>query len=806
MSTTGHTAAGARVGRARLTPGQLWQVPTFLAGALAFLAVALSAPVRRPPEVWQFDGAVIALRQGLQRGQDPDSLAALAETALAQVYHFGDRAAEVYFLAGSAFYRQARVRPPAQCCELWARATEHLEKAQQLGVEERDQPALEFRLGWALYQQGRDIPRALELMTRSAERGAENPLDGYQLLVQAQMKLTPPDLEAALAASRKVIEMTDDRDADGLAKARLAHAELLLRKDLRAEVVQELDRVGPKVSRPLRLQARLLQVRCCEQEGLWAKALAVWKGLLPDAAFVPGGRARVLYAIGWCNVQLDPPDEVHAAQAWEETLKLGGPEGQAAGLRLGGLRLFGSSPDAARALEAWRQALGPVGAQADYRNPYLELAEVRSLFERALTLFADLQDYDRMRAAAEQYAKLAPPGLAQEKVAQASEAQAKKLQADAKAPVEEVRTHYRQAAEAYEQAAKDRPDKEGFAALWRSARCFLEAHDTARAAVVLTQLDRLDQGDARLAEGWFLLAEAYRAAEQPDKARPAYLRSMQYAATPFAARARYQLALEAADRKDWKAAEDILQPNLAALAGDREAHEKSLYQMAWVQLQKQDFGRASFFLKQATGRYPNNPRALLVRGELAECYRRLADQAYRTEQEQRQTFGPDLSEEKQDVLRHHQETRRKWLREAAAVYQALADEVRERKRQRKLTDLEDVLARRATLGLAECHHDLGEFREALRLYLGLVRGHRAKIETLIACERLIQLQDLAQKTDLLPDDGRRELAEAVREALPQAQADLAGMNKDSHDFRGDNVWSWQRWQQWLTVEQKRLGG
>ena len=60
-----------------------------------------------------------------------------------------------------------------------------------------------------------------------------------------------------MQVSRKIVELTDDRDAEGLAQARLAHAGLLLRKDARAEAIKELDRIGARAPEALRLKARL---------------------------------------------------------------------------------------------------------------------------------------------------------------------------------------------------------------------------------------------------------------------------------------------------------------------------------------------------------------------------------------------------------------------------------------------------------------------------------------------------------------------------------------------------------------------
>jgi tetratricopeptide (TPR) repeat protein len=810
MTITEQADPVSRVGRGRWTPGQLWQVPTFLIGLGAFLAVAASSPIRHPSESRQFDAVVYELRQGLQKNEPPAALVGLADRVLSQVHEFGDRAAEVHFLAGCAYFRQAQGNTPEPARADWQRVVEHLEEALQLGSDERDLPALEYRLGWALYALSRDVPRALELMSRAIDRGAEQPLEGYRLLLRAYLQLPVPDYEAALAASRKVVELTDDRDADALAQGRLNHAELLLRRDQRAEAIRELDRIGPKVSRPLRARARLLEATNCEHEGMWSKALLLWNDLLRDAEQVPGGRARVLYAVGLCSAQLEMPDYPRAVKAWQEALKLGGVEGQAAGLRLGGLRLFGPNADTTQGLDDWRQALAGLVTAASYRNPYLELSEVRALFDQAITLFQETQDYERMQAVAELYRKLVPQGHADEQVARAAEERANQLQRDQHKPAEEVHACHRRAAEWWLVCANTRTDKTNFEALWHSATCFLLGRDADQATKVLLQLEQLDQGDVRLAEGWFRLAELRRELGHKDDAKQAYYRSMQYATTPFAAQARYQLARAAVERMSWDKAAEILEPNLVGPPVDREAHEKSMYEMAWVQLQKPDFGRAAFYLDKATVLYPHNPRALLLRGQLAECYRHFANDAYQKEVKAREDFQGSLTAEQQlqldEYLLHCRTTRQDWLRKAIDTYQRIADVLREQEGQRALTALEGVLGRRAVLGMAECHHDRGEYLEALRLYQGLMQRNRCKIESLIACERIVQLHNLALKADLLAPEGQTEVVAAARAALHLAGQDLRQMDANGPEFQGNNVWSWQRWQQWIAAEQQRMNG
>jgi tetratricopeptide (TPR) repeat protein len=784
-------------------------VPAFLVGLSALLTVAASTPIRPPAERWRFENSLGTLRQGLKRNEDPNALVALAETALTQVHRFGDRAAEVHFLAGSAYYRQALIYPAALARDAWPRVIEQLEEALQLGVDEEDVAPLQYRLGRALLSLNRDVPRALELMARSADRGAENKLAAYQELADAYLKLAVPDIDAALDASHRVIDLTDEREVDTLAQARLALAELLLRKEQRLDAIRELERIGPPASRPLRTKARLLQVRTCESEGQWAQALAAWQELLADATEVPGGRARVQYGIGWCSAHLERPDFDRAKHAWRDALQLGGEAGQAAGLRLGGLRLFGPKPSVDRGIDAWQRALESTQAPADYRNPFLSLGEARALFDHAIEMLAEEQEYEKMRAVAELYRKLASDGQAELKVAEAAEAQARKRRTDPNTPpTEDLRAHFLDAGECLLRAAQARPGKERADLFGHSFRCFLEANNVDRAAEVLVQLDGLDRDDPRLAEGWYLLAETSQASQQWSKAEQAYHRCMQYATTPFAAQARYQLALNVAEKRNWKQAEEILQPNLLSADLDRDAHEKSLYQMAWIKFQQRDFDRALFFLEQATGRYANGPRVLLARSQIAECHRRLADQAYDKEQafwkeKANSAFSEEDKLQIDEMIFHQREMRRGRLREAAKVYQALIDELLERQRAHELSDLESLLSRRAMLGLAECCHDQGMYLEALRLYQSLVQKHRARIETLIACERLVQLRDLDAKVDLLAPDGRREVIASARSALILAQSDLANMRPEAADFQGAGVWTWQNWQQWIAAELAR---
>jgi tetratricopeptide (TPR) repeat protein len=802
---------GSKVGRARRALGQLWQVPTFFAGLLAVLALAASNPWRHPSPASEFEETLTTLRRGLEGSQDGDTLVGVADKALIQLPQFEQRAAEVHFLAGSAYLVQAQQRNKGQSRELWPRAAEHLERALTLGVDEQDLPTLQYRLGLALCRQDKDLPRAIELMTQAADHRAAPTLAGCRSLLHAYLKLQPPDLDGALAASQRVLELIDERDSETLARARLHHVDLLLRKGLRTEAVKELERVGPQVATTLRLQARLLRARICQEEGLWAQAAAIWKEILPDSEQAPGGPAAVYYQLGTCYQQAEPPDLAAAARAWQEALKLGGPEGQAAGLRLGELRLTARPPALAQALEDWRLALAPVQSAAGFQNPHLSLAQVRELFDLAVRQATQEENHAQARAFAELYRKVAPPGVAEEKQATAAEALARLLQArlDRKeqgVKLDTVRSEFRRAAQAFEQVAMAASQADQPEALWRATRCYLDGGEPDRAAAVLARYVQADRSnEQRLAEGWFSLGEAFRVQDKKEQARQAYYKCIEYPNTPYACRARYHLAVElitasGAGPKELGQARDILEQNIKAQLLDREAHEKSLFKLAWLLVQLQDFDRACIYLKEAAQRYPNNPHALFSRDQLGECYRRLAEQEHQKEMDLEGRSKAALPEEQrqqvESTIARHRSKRREWLDISAHTYRELLDllESRQRASQGKaLSELEQTLLRRAQFNLAENHFDLGEYGEALRLYQLLLQRYRGKVEVLIACFKICQLVAVMNQSP----EQVAQVKQAAQEAVRLAEQDLQAMNADGDDFRGQLVWTRQEWLNWL---------
>ena len=813
--TTSTTTPGSKVGRARRRLSQLWQVPTFLIGLLAIVGVAGSTPWRLTPQEREFALLVSTLRLALEQGEPGDAVVGQAEMVNLRLHLARSRSGEAQFLIGSAYYRQAQKKPAILAKDVWPRAIEHLEEARARGVSDGDKSALQYRLGFSLYQQQMEVPRAVELMMLGVEKGAEQPLQGYQLLVQANLKRTPPSIDGALSASARVLDLTPESEIEAVALARLQHADLLLRKEMRADALKQLERIGPKASRSVRVKARLLQARCCEEDGLWNKAIAIWQELLADTTLVEGGRARVLYALGWCHQKLDPANG-ETQRVWSEALKFGGPEGQAAGLHLGKLRLPLGGKQTIQALADWNEALEKVKSPQDYHNPYVAKEQVIEWFQQAIRQFHDAQDPQKTQAVAELYRKLAPGGIADFGLGEAAEALAKLLAEKLKIHLDnvtlaDVQAQYRRAGEAYEQAAKARPEAERPDSLWRSALCYISADESAQAQQIILQYVKLEPREPRLAEAWHTLGDLYRLERKKDNAHDAYLKCLQYPNTVFAYRSRYYLAVEEIEKSNYPQALDILKQNLVSgglVDIERAWQEKSQFKMSILLMEMGKHGEAEIHLKEFLKLFPENQFALVAREQLGECYRCLA-KVERREQDLAQEMikndmPPDQQDELKDQVQRRNEVRLKLLKAAIKAHQEVADEVKEIfVRTKQLSSHEQTLLRRARLGIGGCLLDDERFAEALEIFRDLQTNHRRTLEAWYASQFIcyavykMPLQEMAKlKAD--------RITEQAKESVRQVVEDVKGLPADHEMFRGPRAIQRDEWLGWADDALRRL--
>jgi tetratricopeptide (TPR) repeat protein len=761
----------------------LWQVPTFLTGLFIFLGVTAVIALRPDRSVRELEHEFARVRAMLGHpGVLVQQHVDLAESILDRIEAEPQKAGEAHFLLGSVYIRLGEQSPGLAGDECRLKALEHLQQAEALGVPAGDLPRLQYRIGILLFHFGKDWPRTIDYLSRSIAHGADDPATGYDLLTTAELRLQPPDLDAALKTNQKELEATNSEEA--AAAVRLRRAEILLNKNLRLEAIKVLERIGPTAPPQVRHAARFLQARCCFEEGLWNKAVPLWKEVLANPLPPATNRARLLLVLGESARRLEPPDDALATSSWHEAQKAGGVEAQTASLYLAKLHLA----DPETALADFTHALEHVETPKNYDNLLIDLTTVRQLLEEGCRSFREARAYEHAQLLAELYQKLALPGQAQERYAEISEAwahdleeQAKKAEPAERARLEaQVRAGFTQAGAAYEKAMNLRPPAEKAELAWRGATCFARAEQPIRALPVLEDLVKLPTTSERKAESWFALGQAHKAVGHTEQARQAFHKSLEFPTSPVASRARLELAGTEIDQKNFDQAEAILQQNLRATGAtpDREAHEKSLYHLGALLYQRGDYLKASVLLKEAVRQYPKNPGARTARARLAGCYLKLAQEAKQKLQS---------PESYADVQAHLVRSRREWLEQALEIYQKLAEYLD--RSGTTPTPADSALQTEAFFAAAQCKFDLEEAKEAFRLYRLLFERYRHRIPSLQAVVKMYmcyQALAVAEKLEVLPD--LRATVNLALEELPAMPAEF---------FEAPQALKRENWRSWL---------
>jgi tetratricopeptide (TPR) repeat protein len=741
MTTSAAPSPAARYrARLRRQQGQLWQVPTFVAGLLALALVATGASVPHDSST-PADRTLAAARAALKdRSGQPEHVYSLAQKALAYAGDSAPAKAEAHLLLGLAAERLAAKALPPRAAELRQEALTHFTQAENLGLAESDQPRLAFCLGRLLSKTQGDPQQVVSYLKRGLPRGTDNPVEGYGLLAQAYLRLPTPDVEAALQANQQQLDLGGDGKT--LAAVRLTRGEILIQLGQYPEAAKVLERIGPAAAADVRRRASYFLAQAYEKTGQWGKAVPLWQELLKTPEQIPDGKARALYTLGLCLLQAAPPNAEAARSAWQQALAEGGEPAQAAAFRLAELDLAGPTPDLARVLDELKGAVDKVQQPREYQNKLLELERAREIFESALRTAQENQAFEQAQQLADLYRHLAPPGTAEERFAVAAEGWARQLDekaahstgSEANTAQAQAQAQWCTAGVAAERAATARGGSQP-ELLWQAGQDYRRGQDNDKAAAVLNQLVHLKLPPDRLAECWLSLAEAHEALEQQDEARQAYLECIKFSTSPASYRARLQLALDMKGKGQADEAVRILQQNLEIIdpSRDRSTYEHSLYALGMLLFEQGHVDKAWVHLKQAAREYPDNREALASRDRLGQCYRQLAEREGQKLKELADPVNRNRPD-RETAQAHYERQRQKWLGEAEDTYQKLKDDLNARAAGRALTEPENKLLRRAAFAVADIDLEANHFSEALRLYLDLAEAHVHQMESLLACQ------------------------------------------------------------------------
>jgi tetratricopeptide (TPR) repeat protein len=764
MATTSAPNGWFPAGPARYRPRQLWQVPVFCAGVLALAGVCLlRALAGGPADVVERDLATARRLAAL-----PDCPVERLQATLGRAFGAAERApvqaGEAHLLLGSAYLHAAGTTPDAAgVAEARRQARTHLEQAETLGVPESDRPRLLYRLGKVWFLTGGEPQRVIDALSHSTE-AADDPVEAYAMLAQAYLRLPQPDLQAALDANWKQLQLPTLNE-EVLAPARLLRGELLLKLQKPDEARAILKFIRPPAPPELVVRAHALQARSYQAEEEWARAAELWKEVLaaPNVPATEAGTFR--YCLGLCHQHLGQLDD--AADDWEKARAAApGEVAQAAEAALAEARLHGPTPQTA--MENFRRLVRDVHTPADWHNTLVDLPTAREVFERGCELYHKTGRHQLAMELAGLYEALAEPGVAQARYARSAEAAARELlesaqrtqPASAARPLaESARGLFREAGRKYEAAlvAAATPAEQADR-LARSANCYVQGEDCAAAVPVLQRWLKAGPPPDRVGEAWFCLGEAYRHLHRDTEAAEAYRECLKHPGIS-ACRARYELALVEIGRGEWDAAADDLDANLKALAGehDDEVQEKTLFALGNLQYRRGNYLMASLILEKALSLYPSSGRGTIGRYQLAECYRNLALQ---------ESQNLRLPERKSpETERHYEGQYRAWLEKAAAGYTEVVHSFADRLNAGPLPDEEESLYRLASTAAGDCRADLGDEKAAVQIYESLAARYHHRVEGLAALAGMARCYWRKGK-----NDEARKTLERVRAALNEMDA------------------------------------
>lgn len=773
----------------RFSLRRLWQVPVFFVGVVAVLAVFLSRGLVTPDPVRQLHHDLDEARRLLERdANDANGALQHAQQAVDHLMYDQGRAAEAFFLLGSAHLRAGDQAGESAAGEHWKEARHCLEEAERRGLSGEDATRLGYRMAKIRFHLREDPAQVVEVLKANVDAAADR-AEALTLLSQAYLRLNPPNLKEALNANKKLREEVPRIGEEILGPAKLTGAKLLLQLNQRDEARKTLEKISDRAPPAILTEKNMLLAGLYQEEHKWKEAAALWRAVLDEKRVPLAEAGSVFYNLGVCCRRLDQSGA--AAEAWNDCLRCSqGEEGQAAALALAELHLHETHPNKAVPLLA--KAVAKVRKADDWKNSLMDLARVRDLFEQAITIYRQAALFDLAVRTAELYERVADPPKAQVRRGELNSDWAKVVQERARAARDEAGCKkeeatadelLRQAAEAHTEAAKLFSEKKDQGEhLWLSAVCSYEGHDYPRAADKLKEIVEREKDNAeRMSEGLFLLGETCRHLNDGKAAESAYKACIERDAR-FTYRARYQLAMLEIETGNIDMAVKELEQNILIehRDSDPEAQEKSRLALCALLYQSaaslpQYYRKVVQHLEGHLDHFAVTPESVRARYQLADSYRQLV--AHDTLTRSASNVSEKLSPEAFD---HYLElNKRSWTR-AAEEFVKLEELIKDAALASLLSLKQQT---EIPFSIAECYFNLGEYEKSLKKYEDLAQKWGKSQHALRALAFTIRCYSAMKDYEHL-----RQRAAEVRDQLAATE----GLNDSDR----------QRWIEWLNLATK----
>ncbi|HMP60260.1 MAG TPA: CDC27 family protein [Gemmatales bacterium] len=584
-----------------------WQVPIFVIGLGAFLAVLLW-PKPKLPGPTELLAQRLKQAWSLEEAGTPDQLLETLQALEPLDAATPEQHAELRFLHGLAFARRAELAEAGTdtAAAAWRRARSELEHAGQLPLPSAHRPRWAFLLAKSQIETGAAPERIAPLLESAAAGMTRDRARALELLAEQHLRRDPPDRLAAARAWERLLMLPQVTDPN---EYRYRLAEQLFLLDRLTEARQVATRIPPTA--PRGPAAQRLLADCLLRERDYAAAAAVLRELVASAA--AHELPRLQYQLGRCCLELRQLDEAERQWRAAAAAHEGSPARFAARVRLGALLV---DRDDEAALEMWSSILAEP-PPAVWDQPFLMLADVLDAWETTWRSWMQRSRHSEAAQLAESARLWLPPGVALERQGQAWQAAGRaalKL-AENGSPdrLADARTRFRAAAAAFEEAASLAAASESQRREWNwlAAENLLRAQNYPRAATLLEMCLAQDPPPRRRSEALIGLAEALQAQGLRARALQVLAEALPHAG-PLELRARYLQALIYIELKNYVHAESALRAILTAPATLPEPAEmrQARFALGYVLYWQGRFAEAAVALESAVRWHPDHPEAL----------------------------------------------------------------------------------------------------------------------------------------------------------------------------------------------------
>lgn len=752
---------------------QLWQLPAFLVGLLAFvisLALWFVAPPR--PE--------IALERSLASAWSALDAEDLSQAenwyqvanGLAEKVPNRDRfGGELRMLRGILLFRQAHLAPDAQKADLFRQSLTELAEAKRSGVPPGREKLLRYLVAVTQYRTGGDPAQTAKEIEAVLDALPSERVAGYKLLLQLHLERNPPDLNAALRASERLLAQAGLTHPNPV---RLKRGQLLLQKGDVEEARIVLGRIPP--SAPEYPQARHLMAWSFCEHGQWQAALDLWEPLLNGTYDLRPVLPQALFGMGACYLALGRHSE--AQTAWQ---RLEREFPRAAETRVAVFKLallHAQAGHYADALSQFRIAVDNLAP--DWKGPYADARQWREEIEALWSAWQQAGRFEQAAELASTYEQIAPLGEARRRrglsLRELGLRSLREAERETGSKREDLlvsgRRRLSESAECFLEAVRDlNGEGDSGELLWLAADGFLQARQLQRAEAVLELGLRGTFPPPRRADAQLALGETYLAQGKRQLAAR-LLRQAAGLLGPHQMKAKYLLALVLIDLGEYEEAESHLKEVVAlpALGPSADLQRLARFALVHVLFRRDAYAEAADYLEKALSG-ESKPQMTAARYWLAEAHRR----ASRLEARSLDASDNPAARE------FYRKLRQERLQKAVEQFEIVLADLDAARRRGELAAEEQVRWRESRVGRAECLMLLGRLEDALSDLQQFVDEEPPSVSTLTAAMYLTQ-GHLA----------RRQL-EAARTAAARGRQILDSLSEQELESARSNRKAWQEW-------------